>query len=436
MRRLFITLLAICIAWAPAHAVTTMDYAGSDGSFLLDSSGLNVKDYFYEQHCVDLSRSVAYHWSAKSQKWNNGVIGSENPATDTGGRTLSGLSAGPYYAALGGIDSATVTVANFGASTAPSTPGLPSGYSWLTGTWNPSDKGANITLSGGNLTAAWSTGWQLVRGTVSFTGSQKVCYGVLSNFTRNMVGIANSTASVNSYPGVDTNGYACYNLGSFPNWFMLGDTGVVCVGTNSDYQRRMLSTAAIATGNRCAEVALTAIPSGSYGDFGVANTSLPTQGKFVGEDTNSLGVGATASANSVVYYNNAGAGSAGAFTVGDKMMMCINAARTKFWVYNPTTAQWNDNVIGSQNPATDTGGIAPPSGTLYWAMSYALITGNVNTTWNFGAAAFSNTLPTGYCSQDATSCGGGGPTVRTRIFGANDNFPPVVDDIDRCRWAV
>lgn len=440
-------LLAALLISGNAHAAATvMDYNGagatgltSDGSFLLDSTNLNAKDYFYSMYCVDLNRSVQYIWTGQSQKWNNAAIGSQDPGSNVGGRSLSGLSAGPYYAAVGGIDNPTIYVTNFGAGTPPGVGGLPSGYSWWgsSTTWNPSDKGANVTLSNGNLTASFSTGWQLVRATTSITGTTKACYSVLSQVSRNMRGIANATASTGSYPGSDTNGTACYNLSSFPNWFQGGDTGVVCNASDGTYRRRMFSNNAVATGNRCAEVTLTAIgttANASTGSYGVANTSLAMQGTAVGGDANGTGynpIAGGASGNSVF---NSGSNILGVGTVnqGTIVMLCINSARTKFWVYSPVSANWNGDVIGNQNPATNTGGVTVPSGTLYWAMSFFEVLGATNITWNFGATSFSNTLPSGFCSQDATSCGGGGSRSRGYNLGANDNWPPVIDRADRC----
>jgi hypothetical protein len=74
-------------------------------------------------------------------------------------------------------------------------------------TWNPSDKGSNITLSGGNLTATVGAGGGMVRSTIG-KSSGKWYWEV----TRNsggpdcVIGIANSSASLTSYLGVDANG--------------------------------------------------------------------------------------------------------------------------------------------------------------------------------------------------------------------------------------
>ncbi len=88
-------------------------------------------------------------------------------------------------------------------------------------TWNPSDKHADITLSGGNLVATNSVGgaWRSARSTISkssgkwywectatvFNGADASAYGA----------VGNSTASLASYLGSDTNGKMYYSGGSY-----------------------------------------------------------------------------------------------------------------------------------------------------------------------------------------------------------------------------
>jgi hypothetical protein len=52
--------------------------------------------------------------------WNNDVIGNQNPATNTGGLDVSGLAAGPYYAAATLYNQNDALTANFNPSSPPS----------------------------------------------------------------------------------------------------------------------------------------------------------------------------------------------------------------------------------------------------------------------------------------------------------------------------
>jgi hypothetical protein len=83
-------------------------------------------------------------------------------------------------------------------------------------TWNPTDKSAYITLSSGNLTAINNYGalWAGVRANIS-KASGKYYYEVLvvnPSSPYIMIGIANSTASLTTYLGSDTNSWVYYSL--------------------------------------------------------------------------------------------------------------------------------------------------------------------------------------------------------------------------------
>ena len=419
-------ILAALILSAPisvsAFAQTTLNYAASDGSFGMDGTLRASSFGKYYMYCVDLGRSVQYAWDPQTQKWNNDVSANQNPATDTGGRSLSGLNAGPYYPAWAGFDANTRITANFGAFTSaqyPSSPSLPSGYSWWGSgtTWNPSDKDAGVTLSNGDLTATGS-GFSAVRGTSSITGSQKVCYsGMIGGPSyRQLVGIGNSTMALSAGPGVDANGTACYSSGSFPYWYLNGNTSANCTPVGaSDYERTIKSTIALpASSKKCIEFTLNSIYVAGFSpsvSIGVVNGSFPVNGVSVGEDANSAGIAMALLSN--IYKNAVDLGDGGQFVQGTTNMIAVDIPNGKIWVYNSTTAKWNDDVIANQNPATNTGGvdIASLGGTLYWAMSYYDLDGLFDLTINFGATAFSNTCPSGFNAQDS-----GRPSFRTQII--------------------
>jgi hypothetical protein len=69
-------------------------------------------------------------------------------------------------------------------------------------TWNPSDKGSNITLSNGNLTATGATVWNSVRGTTSSsTGKLYFETVVTATDAAWIVGLGTSAMSLTSYVG-------------------------------------------------------------------------------------------------------------------------------------------------------------------------------------------------------------------------------------------
>jgi len=89
-----------------------------------------------------------------------------------------------------------------------------------TATWNPSDKSANVDLSNGNLTAAWTPGKAgLVRDTISkSTGSWyfEVTVSVVTAGDPPLIGLANSSAPLGGSLGNDRNG-VCYLSGYIYN---------------------------------------------------------------------------------------------------------------------------------------------------------------------------------------------------------------------------
>lgn len=79
-------------------------------------------------------------------------------------------------------------------------------------TWNPSDKGSSLTLSGGNLTVTASSGIEMVRSTIGKSSGKWYWeigqYGSASN--NYLEGIANLSAPVTNYGGSNANSWAYY----------------------------------------------------------------------------------------------------------------------------------------------------------------------------------------------------------------------------------
>lgn len=94
-------------------------------------------------------------------------------------------------------------------------------------TWNPSDKGAGVTLGGGNLQAT-CTILDSVRSTTS-KSSGKACVRVTVNNVNapGLIGLMNATANIgptgNGYPGADANGLGYFS--SDGHKYINGDQG-------------------------------------------------------------------------------------------------------------------------------------------------------------------------------------------------------------------
>lgn len=77
-------------------------------------------------------------------------------------------------------------------------------------TWNPSDKGAAVVLSGGDLIASATASVDSVRGSLGHSSGHYYCEMVCSG-SDNLVGLGNASAGLSNFPGADANGYGYYN---------------------------------------------------------------------------------------------------------------------------------------------------------------------------------------------------------------------------------
>jgi hypothetical protein len=85
-----------------------------------------------------------------------------------------------------------------------------------TTTWNPSDKSANLSLSGGNLvvTNTGSTADSAIRSVVSYSSGKKYYETTASGAGVTSFGIANASAPLSSFLGSDNNGVGSLNNGN------------------------------------------------------------------------------------------------------------------------------------------------------------------------------------------------------------------------------
>jgi hypothetical protein len=199
-------------------------------------------------------------------------------------------------------------------------------------TWDPSAKGANITLSNGNLTCtSTTTASSTTHGTGGYIGSA----ALLLYFE----------ATVNTV------------INSLNSW-------AIGISSSGSGLAQYLGQSSIGTG--------------LYQNGKVLNNTLTITTIFT-------------------------------FAAGAVIGVAVNFTAQKVWfTINGTT--WNNAAIGSQNPATNTGGITTTANNNPFIVSgtYQTVvpafgtnsnTGNIGTA-NFGATAFSYAVPSGFTAWD------------------------------------
>lgn len=115
-----------------------------------------------------------------------------------------------------------------------------SAVSYTYATWNPADKSASITLSGGDLIAtADGTSWKTVRGTSGKTSGKWIYECVATSTAQHIVGIADSTANLGGFVGSNSGGFGYYastgglanggSVGAYGSAWNPGDVITCCV---------------------------------------------------------------------------------------------------------------------------------------------------------------------------------------------------------------
>jgi hypothetical protein len=360
---------------------------------------------------VDLTANRLWFWNPTAQRWNGAASGTQNPATGTGGYDISYIT-GAKFPAWSGFNGTNgdVCLANFGASAFQNA--LPSGFSsWDTlaataTTWNPSDKSPNISLSGSNLiaTAVTTTStFRSVRATTS-ASSGKGYFELQANTidTSNgwMACIGNSSALLTNYVGSSLNGLGYQAQGSvFKNGSNLGTIDTY----NGSFYRSVRGTTSASSGKLYLEVTASAVDASNGFLFGLANASflmVPTQ---LGANNNGIGFQKEGS----VWLNNAksitGSGSNG-YTAGATPALAVDFGAQKIWFYSTQSGNWNNAAIGSQNPATGTGGISITAlGSTLYPVFTAFSAGTDTAILNTGGTTFANTVPSGFSAWDGVS---------------------------------
>jgi hypothetical protein len=116
-----------------------------------------------------------------------------------------------------------------------------------------------------------------------------------------------------------------------------------------------------------------------------------------------------------------------------------DSGNKRIWHYDSTSATWNAGsggtpLTGASSQTLTNSFTLLPGMTLYDPSAV----GDINTAGPFtNTTVISDLVAAGYVCWDAGTCSYPTSPGRPRglIFGANDNFPPVRIERDRCRWA-
>lgn len=126
---------------------------------------------------------------------------------------------------------------------------------------------------------------------------------------------------------------------------------------------------------------------------GYADASAPLTTTFLGGDTHSESAfdsdGLYFNAGRLLLWNSN-------YVSGDIMAIAVDLDNSKFWFKHNISGNWNNDVIGNQNPATNTGGVAfSVVGAVFPALDLSSLEINIAVA-NFGAVAFAGTAPVGF----------------------------------------
>ena len=98
-----------------------------------------------------------------------------------------------------------------------------------------------------------------------------------------------------------------------------------------------------------------------------------------------------------IYINNSLKVALPSYTLGNAMGIAYDGTHQKIWARMAAAGNWNNDVIGNQNPATNTGGVdisGLTAGALFPA--FDATTSGDNATANFGGSAYTGTPPSGF----------------------------------------
>lgn len=176
------------------------------------------------------------------------------------------------------------------------------------------------------------------------------------------------------------------------NWVLSNGnlTGFNNTGVTTSLMR---GTLARSTGKYYFELTADTIGSASSYVIGLANASETLVNKVGGVGSNSIGIEADGS----VFFNNSAVVVGGGYAAGSHPAVAVDLTAKRAWFWSPAVSKWNNDA--SANPATGVGGLDISSispAALYPAFSTFGGSGAQQGTANFGATAFSLTIPAGF----------------------------------------
>jgi hypothetical protein len=363
---------------------------------------------------VDIGNNKLWAYNPVTGKWNNDVIANQNPATGTGGFSISGItSGGAIYPGFSGYnggaqDQCTIN----GGNSASFVYSVPSGFTaWdtlagATTTWDSGHKGSGIVLSGGNLiaTATTATTFQSVLGTQGLT-SGKGYFELLANVVDGangfMIGIGNISTNTASYLGANSNSGGLQSQGSGYN--LSGGNG--SWPWSNAWVRGVRATTSKSSGKWVFEVTVTSKDALNGWMCGLGAAAWPLGTAQMG-DTHSIGM-QTGGGTANIYYNTTSAVAGFVITAGSVIMVAVDLGANKAWFYNPISAAWQGGM--SPDPASGAGGIdiSYIGAAVFPAWQGFEPSGDVGTL-NTGGSSFTNTVPSGFTAWDGTPVGSSG----------------------------
>ena len=174
-----------------------------------------------------------------------------------------------------------------------------------------------------------------------------------------------------------------------------GNLAATNTGTSSNNQGAHVAfSPGKTTGKHYFEATYTAIVNGVNQGIGIGTTAAT----FGGLGDQGLNGGISLAAGNTWANNVNTFLGLGARATGDVIGVAVDLDNRKLWFRVAPSGNWNNAAIGSQNPATNTGGIPIPAGTIVPFCTFGGGFGVPNnvTTANFGATAFSGAVPSGF----------------------------------------
>ena len=159
--------------------------------------------------------------------------------------------------------------------------------------------------------------------------------------------------------------------------------------------RSVRATNPISSGLKYAEI--TPVYCSASNLQGIANSSQVLT-NYLGSSSNSIGVKKDGTVLGVSSNGITG------MNCGVPLGIALDMTHSKVWFTADNGSHWNGSTTSTQNPATNTGGLAIPTGNMYlgWTGEYAssVVDGAILNVGNFGPFAY--TIPSGFSGWDAS----------------------------------